>query len=558
MTTANSNAFGHQSSWGYACFLTVNATSVWGGIFPFLPREFQTVEVTLTFFLAQAVAFGGAFLASMFGSYFFPRGARKMLVSFSALLLFLGSACLISAMYMAEAALALVGIGGVLLGVGCAGMFMLWQRYFASLDTKQGNYRLILGTAIAPFIYFMLHLVPIALTAFLIPLIFVPLCGLCIALSVREMNFEQPMFEDIPQQHPRVYRQVVSDYWRSALCVGSLAFASGVIRGVALLHEEISALVNNASMVGSLISAIVLLILWYRMSFRFGLTSVFRVVYPLLITGFLLLPFCGPIYLNFFAALAYMIFSLVQMLMMMQCVQISRDRGINPVFIYGFFGAIAYILQSLGFLFGWASDLVVPTGTQWLFFVALISSYGLGLTLLIATGTLFRPIVAKSTVTADPIEFHSLAAFPEIKSLKKNPAADEPLQVLLDKRITTSKETCNERSEDFVPKERASKNAATPEPMLKPRRVRPSASEDAGIIRDKISKQCLLLQESYSLSLRETEVMELIARGNSMAAIADRLIISENTVRTHAKHIYTKLSIHRRQELLDILHKMDE
>ena len=44
----------HVSSWGYACFLTVNATSTWGGIFPFLPLEFQTAEVTLTFFLAQA------------------------------------------------------------------------------------------------------------------------------------------------------------------------------------------------------------------------------------------------------------------------------------------------------------------------------------------------------------------------------------------------------------------------------------------------------------------------------------------------------------------------
>ena len=99
------------------------------------------------------------------------------------------------------------------------------------------------------------------------------------------------MFEDVPQQHPRVYRQVVADYWRSALCVGSLAFASGVIRGIALLHEDIGAVVNSASMLGSLVSAVVLLVLWYRMSFRFGLTSVFRVVYPLIITGFLLLPF---------------------------------------------------------------------------------------------------------------------------------------------------------------------------------------------------------------------------------------------------------------------------
>ena len=494
----------HVSSWGYACFLTVNATSIWGGVFPFLPLEFQTAEITLTFFLAQALAFGGAFVASMFGSYYFPRGARVMLVSLSAILVFAGSACLIAAMYTTMITLALVFAGGVLLGIGCAGMFMLWQRYFASLPATEGNLRLIVGTAIAPLIYFALYLVPIALTAFLIPLVFVPLCGLCIALSVREMQVDQPMFEDVPQQHPRVYRQVVADYWRSALCVGSLAFASGVIRGIALLHEEIGA-------VGSLVSAAVLLVLWYRMSFRFGLTSVFRVVYPLIITGFLLLPFLGATYLNLFAALTYMVFSLVQMLMMMQCAQISRDRGINPVFIYGFFGGVAYIMQSAGFLLGWVSDFVSVDGREWLFVVAMVSSYVLGLTLLVATGTLFKPLVAKGTVTADPIEF--LAAG----------VSEEPRQ------------------------QKAAKPAA------KRRRNRPSASEDAGVIRDRTSKQCLMLQEAHGLSTRETEVMELIARGNSMASIAERLVISENTVRTHAKHIYTKLDIHRRQELLDML-----
>ena len=462
----------HVSSWGYACFLTVNATSIWGGVFPFLPLEFQTAEITLTFFLAQALAFGGAFVASMLGSYYFPRGARVMLVSLSALLVFAGSACLIAAMYVQAATLPLVFAGGVLLGIGCAGMFMLWQRYFASLPSAEGNLRLIVGTAIAPLIYFALYLVPIALTAFLIPLVFVPLCGLCIALSVREMHVDQPMFEDVPQQHPRVYRQVVADYWRSALCVGSLAFASGVIRGIALLHEDIGAVVNSASMLGSLVSAVVLLVLWYRMSFRFGLTSVFRVVYPLIITGFLLLPFLGATYLNLFAALTYMVFSLVQMLMMMQCAQISRDRGINPVFIYGFFGGVAYIMQSAGFLLGWVSDFMWIGGREWLFIVAMVSSYVLGLTLLAATGTLFKSLAAKGTVTADPIEFLAVGA------------PEEPRQ------------------------QKAAKPAA------KRRRNRPSASEDAGVIRDRTSKQCLVLQEAHGLSTRETEVMELIARGN--------------------------------------------
>ena len=143
-----------------------------------------------------------------------------MLVSLSALLVFAGSACLIAAMYVQAATLPLVFAGGVLLGIGCAGMFMLWQRYFASLPSAEGNLRLIVGTAIAPLIYFALYLVPIALTAFLIPLVFVPLCGLASRFRCARCTWTSLLFEDVPQQHPRVYRQVVADYWRSALCVG--------------------------------------------------------------------------------------------------------------------------------------------------------------------------------------------------------------------------------------------------------------------------------------------------------------------------------------------------
>ena len=42
--------------------------------------------------------------------------------------------------------------------------------------------------------------------------------------------------------------------------------------------------------------------------------------------------------------------------------------------------------------------------------------------------------------------------------------------------------------------------------------------------------------------------MELIARGNTVARIAEDLVVSENTIRTHSKRIYTKLDIHKKQE----------
>lgn len=45
----------------------------------------------------------------------------------------------------------------------------------------------------------------------------------------------------------------------------------------------------------------------------------------------------------------------------------------------------------------------------------------------------------------------------------------------------------------------------------------------------------------------------LIAQGRSKSYIAEALCLSENTVRTHAKNVYTKLDVHSKQELIDLL-----
>jgi DNA-binding NarL/FixJ family response regulator len=46
-----------------------------------------------------------------------------------------------------------------------------------------------------------------------------------------------------------------------------------------------------------------------------------------------------------------------------------------------------------------------------------------------------------------------------------------------------------------------------------------------------------------SLSAREVEILELVARGTTNREAAERLFISEATVKTHLIHIYTKLGV---------------
>lgn len=53
----------------------------------------------------------------------------------------------------------------------------------------------------------------------------------------------------------------------------------------------------------------------------------------------------------------------------------------------------------------------------------------------------------------------------------------------------------------------------------------------------------------HGLSQREEEILRYLARGYSYTYTAQDFFISENTVRTHAKHIYAKLGISKREEL---------
>ena len=46
------------------------------------------------------------------------------------------------------------------------------------------------------------------------------------------------------------------------------------------------------------------------------------------------------------------------------------------------------------------------------------------------------------------------------------------------------------------------------------------------------------------LTRRETEVLQLLARGCSYGEIAKRLGLSANTVATHIKKLYLKLDVH--------------
>ena len=74
----------------------------------------------------------------------------------------------------------------------------------------------------------------------------------------------------------------------------------------------------------------------------------------------------------------------------------------------------------------------------------------------------------------------------------------------------------------------------------------PQTASELDTICDEVAQQ-------FKLSARESEILHLLAYGHTADSIAKKLVISPYTVNTHIRHIYEKMQIHKRAELLNYI-----
>ena len=64
-------------------------------------------------------------------------------------------------------------------------------------------------------------------------------------------------------------------------------------------------------------------------------------------------------------------------------------------------------------------------------------------------------------------------------------------------------------------------------------------------------RACERIAAQSGLTAREADVLRLLARGRNNSYIQEDLSLSRNTVKSHIRHVYTKLDVHSQQELID-------
>lgn len=476
---------------GFGLCLCIVSVSVWGSYHVLAPAlSAEGFSGNLYAFLNIGCSwlwFALAFPAS----YYVPGLLRRLSLWASGPLIVLGWLPVLLPAGLLPQALAM-GISAVFTGFGASMLLCAWFPVFCAQEAEAGTLGLLSAMA-----YSVLFRVIVALLTgpflALVPLAAVPLSWGLLLKCARAIDGDLPMFSDVPTQHGESYRRAISLNWRTALYIGSLGFVCGLTRALAL-PSSMTGFVEASSLIGTFVSAFVLLFLWSRRSFKYSATFLFRLVYPFLVAAFCALPFIGGEMLAPFAIALYVMFSFASACILLQCAQTSRDFGINPPFVYGLMMTVVLLMQGGGFFLGTLAGSVSVAMSP--FGVIAVASLGLFASVMYLTRGVF------SSGARDDLAMEFIALVRDDPSSASSMAGIE------------------EEEEKEVH------------------------------YRDRLSKQCAAIARRYYLSSREAEVMELMARGGTVPSIAKTLYISENTVKTHTKRIYGKLDIHKREELL--------
>lgn len=396
-------------------------------------------------------------------------------------------------------------IGTTMLGLGSAFSFALWQQTLCYSVSKP-LLTIMLGSALASLFWIPSFVLP---TPGLVALLFVTilldallLWSFCPGADLSEFLGERPLGEQtvVTFVRPGTVRRLVSSLWRYVLCVATIGLTSRISK--TLVQDESSLVILYITYsIGMILPALVLLAVRSR---NFKMPS-FNLAYSvfMLVTAvaFILLPFLGSEYRIAVAAVTYLAFSLASMFMVMTSVNVSKARDINPTLAFALFAFPVYIVGDAGpVLLQMAGGFADTLGISQFVVGSLFAIYCLSF-----TGVLLG--LSKKNLPLD-------ADIPSSPAKFKDPAVSDPSSDLSDR-----------------------------------------FSRDIVIKQDLIPLCCEAIEAQYGLTERQTEVLELIARGRDVTRIADALCVSYHTAKSHCRNLYIKLDVHSKQEILDLLEK---
>lgn len=496
---------------GFAIYLVLSSTSAWG-LLSFASVSVTPFGGTSGIETIRSIGYIGVLLLFGLGCLYLPSHFKRDTTYSSTVCLILGYVGLSLWTTLGIDSDFIAGLSTFLIGVGSSLSFIMWQRLFGEGDREWAIRQIIVGSALSALLYLMLSSVAMFW-------VYVALLLACVALNAFFLQrCTNRLFEEtnatfvVEHYKSNTLSNIVSSTWRYMLCIAAIGYVGGVSRLLAQQGGGNPLLLNVTLAIGMLAAALVLFIVWEPLRTRFSFRVVYTALFFGVMTGFLFLPFFDVGYRVLFAGISNAAFSVVSIFMMITCLKIANLRQVDPVGVFGIFASIVYggvlLGRAAGDVFGPSYDV------SQILVIALMSIYLLS----------FAGIIVNS------------------RRASKSDAVFDPMRVMPEDPADASAQ----RARPQVEKEE--ETAAQEDVPVVPPLVR-----NLIVAQDMVPFYCRMVKKAYSLSNRETDILELILRGRNVARMSETLFVSENTVRSHSKNLYRKLDVHNRQQVFDLV-----
>jgi DNA-binding CsgD family transcriptional regulator len=330
---------------------------------------------------------------------------------------------------------------------------------------------------------------------------------------------------------PKLRGNVASRLADPAAFCAVLGFAFAITSQVSFVGPAGFVGSNNIFNLGMLVAALFFLTITFAGSKSPNPATIYRVLFPALGAALLLLPFLNEhywVYLVMFVIIASHLVSIAFVFLVADVVHTTRVES-NIV------SALAHALVQLAILLGVLLGIYVIDGDVNAIRLMIITGATVYL-LMMALLLLVRHSQNRAISDTTPQEV-AVNAKPPVPLKTEEIVAKDEAQTETEAKNTTeaappTEKRVKDRARDAVPR------VAGPTEEIRP------------------DSRISYLADRHALTRREQEILSYLCRGRSTPYICDALALSQNTVHSHIKHLYVKLDIHNRQELLDLLEQL--
>ena len=453
-----------------------------------------------------------------------------------------GSLLYYLAFFLADFSVASVAIASVLVGASQGAFFVMWQSFYASEGTSRTTVYIPLSALCSVVLCIAIGFLP---TEWLV------VCGVIVLPALGAWTLRKSLAEVVPYEAEALTRErrrmLLRDMGRPVFCVCAIGFVWKMI-GYVVPQGNLGSF--EGIMLGMSCATLVVAAIELFTERGFDMLRVYQVIFPL-ITGVFLLPtFFGTGWLGAVSVFTMFGFEVVNLLLLITCAAYASRKAIDSSLVYALCVAPTLVSLLVGDTVGQVAAAHTVLDFTLVVDVLFVCVYVLTAALFLASLGRNRSDVRRS-ITAAPQANASECDFGE--ALAENAARAKSEESAVQGAGVAEEEPCIQKA---LPSEGESRDAQRCEekPSAALRRsndAAPMASTDesSASLEERLSSLNLI----DPLSARECEVADLMRHGNTVAAIARRLYISENTVRGHTKSIYRKLGIHSKQELIDLL-----